>query len=104
MLSVMARFTVLEEQKIIDALKELPEWEVKDNKLYAKYTFDTFRTAFAFITLVAIEAEKMDHHPEWSNVYNTVEFEFSTHDAGDKITDLDVAMAHYIHTAANTVA
>ena len=64
-------------------------WEEKDNKLYKKFQFKNFSEAFAFMTRVAIEAEKMDHHPFWSNVYNTVEIWLNTHDAGDIVTEKD---------------
>ena len=64
-------------------------WEEKENKLYKKFQFNNFSEAFAFMTRVAIEAEKMDHHPLWTNVYNTVEIWLSTHDAGDIVTDKD---------------
>jgi 4a-hydroxytetrahydrobiopterin dehydratase len=71
-------------------------WEEKDNKLYRKFQFKDFSTAFAFMTRVAMEAEKMNHHPEWKNVYNTVEFWLSTHDAGDTITAKDHQLAKKI--------
>ena len=64
-------------------------WEEKENKLYKKFQFNNFSEAFAFMTRVAIEAEKMDHHPLWTNVYNTVEIWLNTHDAGDIVTDKD---------------
>src|SRR6476469_2970136 len=64
-------------------------WQEKDNKLYNKFQFKDFSAAFAFMTRVALEAEKMNHHPEWKNVYNTVEFWLSTHDAGDVVTEKD---------------
>ncbi len=64
-------------------------WEEADNKLYRKFEFKNFSEAFAFMTRVALEAEKMDHHPLWTNVYNTVEVWLSTHDAGDIVTDKD---------------
>ncbi|MBK8301432.1 MAG: 4a-hydroxytetrahydrobiopterin dehydratase [Chitinophagaceae bacterium] len=64
-------------------------WEEKENKLYKKFQFKNFSEAFAFMTRVAIEAEKMDHHPRWTNVYNTVEIWLNTHDAGDIVTDKD---------------
>ena len=64
-------------------------WEEKDNKLYKKFEFKNFSEAFAFMTRVAIEAEKMDHHPLWTNVYNKVEISLSTHDAGDIVTEKD---------------
>ncbi len=64
-------------------------WEEKDNKLYKKFSFKNFTEAFAFMTRVAIEAEKANHHPNWSNVYNVVEIWLCTHDAGDIITEKD---------------
>jgi 4a-hydroxytetrahydrobiopterin dehydratase len=64
-------------------------WEETNNKLYKKFQFADFSEAFAFMTRVALEAEKMNHHPEWKNVWNTVEVWLSTHDAGDIVTDKD---------------
>ena len=64
-------------------------WEEKDNSLYRKFVFENFSEAFAFMTRVALEAEKMDHHPKWTNVWNTLEVWLNTHSAGDKITDKD---------------
>jgi 4a-hydroxytetrahydrobiopterin dehydratase len=64
-------------------------WEEKDNSLYRKFVFENFSEAFAFMTRVALEAEKMDHHPKWTNVWNTVEVWLNTHSAGDKITEKD---------------
>ncbi len=68
-------------------------WEEKDNKLYCKFEFADFSEAFAFMTRVAMIAEKMNHHPEWKNVWNRVEFWLSTHDAGDVVTDRDRKLA-----------
>lgn len=68
-------------------------WQEKENKLYKKFQFNNFSEAFAFMTRVALEAEKMNHHPEWKNVYNTVEFWLSTHDAGDVVTEKDRKLA-----------
>lgn len=99
-LLTMTRFTVLSEEQIAKEIEQMPEWRVDEGQLKATYTFADFRTAFAFITLIAIEAEKVDHHPEWTNVYNRVDFAFATHDAGNKITDLDTAMARYISRTA----
>jgi 4a-hydroxytetrahydrobiopterin dehydratase len=64
-------------------------WQEINNKLYRKFQFKDFSEAFAFMTRVAIEAEKMNHHPEWKNVWNTVEVWLSTHDAGDIVTEKD---------------
>ncbi|HLI92231.1 MAG TPA: 4a-hydroxytetrahydrobiopterin dehydratase [Puia sp.] len=71
-------------------------WEEKNNTLYRKFQFRNFSEAFSFMTRVALEAEKMDHHPNWSNVYNTVEISLSTHDAGDIVTDKDRKLAKKI--------
>jgi len=68
-------------------------WTTDNNVLYKKFEFKNFSAAFAFMTRVAIEAEKMDHHPKWTNVYNTVEIWLSTHDAGNIITDKDKKLA-----------
>ena len=73
-------------------------WKEADNKLYRKFQFKNFSEAFAFMTRVALAAEKMDHHPEWKNVYNTVEVWLSTHDAGDIVTDKDRKLAGKIDT------
>lgn len=64
-------------------------WQETNNTLYKKFQFKNFSEAFAFMTRVAIEAEKMEHHPTWKNVYNTVEVWLNTHDAGDIVTEKD---------------
>lgn len=64
-------------------------WEEINNTLYKKFEFNNFSEAFAFMTRVALAAEKMDHHPLWTNVYNKVELWLSTHDAGNTITEKD---------------
>ena len=71
-------------------------WQEVDNKLYKKFQFKNFSEAFAFMTRVAIEAEKMDHHPLWTNIYNTVEIWLSTHSAGNIVTDKDKKLANKI--------
>lgn len=68
-------------------------WTEKDNRLRRTFEFSNFVEAFGFMTKVALVAEKMDHHPNWSNVYNTVVIELCTHDAGDIITDRDHKLA-----------
>ena len=74
----------------------MSNWEEKDNALYRKFEFKDFSEAFAFMTRVAFIAEKMNHHPAWSNVYNTVEIELTTHDAGNTVTARDREMAEAI--------
>lgn len=71
-------------------------WQEKNNTLYKKFSFSNFIDAFSFMTKVAIIAEKMNHHPNWSNVYNTVEISLSTHDAGDVVTEKDYELARAI--------
>ncbi len=71
-------------------------WEEKENSLYRKFEFKDFNEAFAFMTRVALIAEKMDHHPKWTNVYNKVEVWLSTHDAGNTVTDRDRKLAQRI--------
>jgi 4a-hydroxytetrahydrobiopterin dehydratase len=68
-------------------------WEEKDNKLVREFKFKDFIEAFGFMTKVAIEAEKMSHHPNWSNVYNTVSIELTTHDEGNTVTEKDRKLA-----------
>jgi 4a-hydroxytetrahydrobiopterin dehydratase len=81
-------------QALSEALKDLPEWrEVDGRKAIARtFKFKDFNQAFGFMARAALLAEKMDHHPEWFNVYNKVEVTLSTHDAGG-VTDKDIAMA-----------
>jgi 4a-hydroxytetrahydrobiopterin dehydratase len=71
-------------------------WVEKDNKLYKKIKFKSFSEAFGFMARVALEAEKMDHHPLWTNVYNELEIWLNTHDAGDVVTDKDRKLAKKI--------
>jgi 4a-hydroxytetrahydrobiopterin dehydratase len=73
-------------------------WEEKENTLYKKFKFQNFSEAFAFMTRVALEAEKMDHHPKWTNVYNELEIWLNTHDAGDVVTEKDRKLAKKIDT------
>ncbi len=75
-------------------------WEEKDNKLVKTFEFKDFIEAFGFMTKVAIAAEKMDHHPNWSNVYNKVSIELTTHDAGNIVTKNDRKLAEIIDSLA----
>jgi 4a-hydroxytetrahydrobiopterin dehydratase len=72
------------------------KWTTEKNKLKKTFTFKDFPEAFAFMTRVAIIAEKMDHHPTWTNTWNKVSFELSTHDAGDIVTERDRKLAEAI--------
>ena len=68
-------------------------WKEEKNSLYRKFEFKDFSEAFAFMTRVALEAEKMNHHPLWTNVWNRVEIWLSTHDEGDVLPDRDRKLA-----------
>ena len=85
----------LTDVEISDALEQLQDWELTDGKLCCVLEFDDFISAFSFMTRVAIRAEKIDHHPEWSNVYKTVSIALTTHDAGG-LTAKDLALAEAI--------
>jgi len=75
-------------------------WTEKDNKLSKTFKFLDFTQAFGFMTKVAIEAEKMNHHPNWSNVYNIVEINLTTHDAGNIVTERDRQLSEIIDRLA----
>jgi len=81
-------------------LAELEGWRVVDGRdaIVKSFKFNDFNQAFAFMTRVALMAEKMDHHPEWSNVYNKVEITLSSHDAGG-LTERDIRLAKFIDQA-----
>ena len=75
-------------------------WEEKNNSLYRKFEFKNFSEAFAFMTRVALEAEKMDHHPEWFNVYNRVDILLATHESNG-VTQRDLDLGEAIDKAAS---
>jgi len=75
-------------------------WQEEDNKLKKSFEFKNFNEAFGFMTRVALIAEKMDHHPWWSNVYNQVSIELTTHDAGNTVTERDRKLAAAIDKLA----
>ena len=75
-------------------------WTEKDNSLQATFKFKNFTEAFAFMTEVAFLAEKQGHHPDWSNVWNTVSFKLTTHDAGGVVTEKDHSLAKAIDGVA----
>ena len=78
-------------------MKTPQNWSENNNALYRKIEFKNFSEAFAFMVRVALEAERMNHHPLWTNVYNQIEIWLSTHDAGDVVTDKDVKLAEKIN-------
>lgn len=71
-------------------------WKVKDNSIYRQFEFKDFAAAFAFMSAVAVQAEKMQHHPLWTNEYNKVEIWLTTHDEGHKVTEKDRQLADII--------
>jgi 4a-hydroxytetrahydrobiopterin dehydratase len=89
----------------IDALEKLPGWSDLPggrDAISRTYRFADFNAAFGFMTRVALKADKIDHHPEWSNVYNRVEVTLTTHDA-DGVTALDIEMAQFMDEAAKAL-
>lgn len=79
---------------------EAPGWELTDNKLYKPFTFKNFNEAFGFMTRVALAAEKMDHHPTWTNTWNKVEIWLQTHSADNTVTEKDYRLAQKINKMA----
>ena len=87
----------LSESDIDKELKELTGWNVKNDKLHKEFQFDNFNQAFGFMTRAAMEIEKMNHHPEWFNVYNRITVDLTTHEAGG-ITNNDVNLAKILNS------
>ena len=87
----------LSQTDIDEELKNLPGWSVVNEKLHKEFQFDSFNQAFGFMTRAAMEIEKMNHHPEWFNVYNKITIELTTHDAGG-ITKNDVNLAKILNS------
>ena len=77
-------------------MNDSKKWLDADDKLYRIFKFKNFSEAFSFMVRVALESEKIDHHPTWKNTWNCVEIWLSTHDAGDKVTEKDMALAERI--------
>ena len=90
----------LTDKQLQEALTDLENWKIESGKLYQKFEFSDFVSAFGFMTKVAILAEKGDHHPEWSNVYKTVEIYLTTHDLGG-ISTRDIKLAKQITQLLN---
>lgn len=89
----------LSQEEITEELKDLPGWSVVNEKLHKEFEFATFNQAFGFMTRAAMEIEKMNHHPEWFNVYNRITVELTTHDAGG-ITKNDINLAKILNSLA----
>lgn len=89
----------LKKKEVDQRLEALPHWKRKDGHLWRELVFADFSEAFGFMTRVALVAETMGHHPEWSNVWNRVSISLSTHDAGG-ITDKDFELASKVDRIA----
>ncbi|MFS8886438.1 4a-hydroxytetrahydrobiopterin dehydratase [Synechococcus sp. H70.2] len=95
----MSRPVKLSEAEIQARLENLPGWSLRDGKLHRQFQFRSFVEAFGWMSSVALVAESMGHHPEWSNVYNRVRVDLTTHDAGG-ITELDFILAQRMNELA----
>lgn len=91
----------LNEQELKTRLQQLSGWAVKNEKLHREFKFADFAHAFGFMTTAAVLIEKMNHHPEWFNVYNRVSVDLTTHDAGG-ITQRDVELARLLDSIYST--
>jgi len=87
----------LSEQAVNTALNALDDWTFEGNAIHRTFLFSTFREAMSFLVRVGFEAEAMNHHPELNNVYNRVRVSLNTHDAGNKVTELDTELARRIN-------
>lgn len=85
----------LSDDVVTQRLEQLPAWELERDKLHRQFRFQNFVEAFGFMSKVALLAESMDHHPEWFNVYNRVDIQLTTHDAGG-ISERDFILAEKI--------
>ncbi len=94
----MPERTPLDPSAIDAALAGLPGWTRDGDTIEKQFEFDDFRAALAFIVRVGFEAESLDHHPEIANVYNRVSLGLSTHDAGDRVTEMDLELARRIES------
>jgi 4a-hydroxytetrahydrobiopterin dehydratase len=92
--------TPLSSTTIDNALDDLKGWDYTEGSLQKTFTFGSFREAVSFIVRLAFEAEALNHHPELFNVYNRVSITLRTHDAGDKVTELDLTLARTIDRIA----
>mgnify|MGYP005837826363 CR=1 FL=1 len=93
--------TILTEDELRLALRSLPAWTLENNRLHVEYKFRDFVEAFGFLVQVALAAEAVNHHPEWSNVYNRVRIDLTTHEAGG-VTQRDIDLARRVDATAAT--
>ena len=96
----MNQRVLLSEKEIIDFIENQTEWKLNKNSLERNFTFKSFVAAFGFMSQVALEAEKMNHHPNWTNVYNKVSITLNTHDLNG-ISNWDLLLAQKINKIFN---
>jgi len=94
------KYKKLSEHELEEQVKVMKGWELKNGKLEKSFRFSNFVEAFGFMTKIALEAEKINHHPEWLNVYDSVNIKLTTHDAGG-ITDFDIKLANIIDAVSH---
>lgn len=87
----------LSEIEINNKIRNLSDWEFIDNALYTEFEFDNFKDCMSAMNRIAFECEALNHHPEWTNVYNVLEIKLTTHDSGG-VTELDFKLAQIIDT------
>jgi 4a-hydroxytetrahydrobiopterin dehydratase len=97
--TVMPKLPLLTSDECAEALQQTPDWVIREEKLYREYRFPDFIHAFGFMAASAVAIEAMNHHPEWSNVYNRVTVKLSTHDSGG-ITSRDFELAAKLESIA----
>lgn len=87
----------LSEIEINNKIRNLSDWEFIENALYTEFEFDNFKDCMSAMNRIAFECEALNHHPEWTNVYNVLEIKLTTHDSGG-VTELDFKLAQIIDT------
>lgn len=92
---------ILSEFEISEFLLENQDWKYENSQFVASYTFPSFKAAMSVVNSVAIQAEKLNHHPNWSNEYNKLSFSLCTHEAGNNVTILDIQLAQSISEIVN---
>lgn len=95
----MTRYKVSDEE-LSGAMAKLPGWSLQEGKLHKEYRFASFARAMGWMTSVAIVADKMNHHPEWFNVYNKVKVDLVTHDLGNVVSNWDLDLAYKMEELA----
>lgn len=87
-------------EELNEALQSLPGWQIKNGKLHKVFVFSSFSRAIGWMVSTAVEADKLDHHPEWTNVYNRVIVNLVTHDLGNQISTWDIHLAQIMDKLA----